>query len=115
MKRILFLSTLVVFAATMSGCDKCSGEDPRARVINNGTKEASVQIKTTGGNTENLNNVPAGTSSEHRGYAAGAVTYTITLDKAVYEESVDMRECYEYDIVIDANNNITTTSRDRND
>lgn len=107
---MLFVSTVI-----LSSCDKCDGENPRARIINNGTKEASVQIKTTGGNTENLNNVPVGTSSDYRSYSPGSITFTITVDKAVREETVQMSECYEYDINIDANNNILTTPRDRND
>ncbi|MFD3002417.1 hypothetical protein ACFS7Z_18745 [Pontibacter toksunensis] len=104
-----------MISISFSSCDKCDGEQPRARIINNGTKEASVQIKTTGGNTENLNNVPAGATSDFRNYAAGAITFTIAVDKAVREEVVQMSECYEYDITVDTNNNITTTPRDRND
>ncbi len=115
MKRIPFLAALLALSAALSSCDKCDGEDPRARIINNGTVEASVQIKTSGGNTENLNNVAAGTTSEYRGYGAGLVTFTLTVDKAEYVESVSLSECYEYDIAIDANNDITTISRDRNE
>ncbi|WP_460924699.1 hypothetical protein [Pontibacter brevis] len=115
MKSLYLLLMLFFASVTLSSCDKCDGEQPRARIINNGTKEASVQIKTTGGNTENLNNVPAGTTSDFRNYAAGAITFTITVDKAVREETVQMSECYEYDITVDGNNNITTTPRDRND
>ncbi|MBC5994007.1 hypothetical protein [Pontibacter cellulosilyticus] len=115
MKKIPFLAALIALSATLSSCDKCDSENPRARILNNGTGEASVQIKTSGGNTENLNNVPAGASSDYRGYGAGMVTFTVTVDKAELVESVQMSECYEYDITVDANNNITTTARDRND
>lgn len=115
MKNLYLLLMLFVVSVSLSSCDKCDGEQPRARIINNGTKEASVQIKTTGGNTENLNNVPAGTTSDFRNYAAGATTFTITVDKALREETVQMSECYEYDITVDSNNNIITTPRDRND
>ncbi|PKV75139.1 hypothetical protein BD749_0077 [Pontibacter ramchanderi] len=106
---------LLLFVVTMSSCDKCDGEKPRARIINNGTDVASVQIKTSGGNTENLNNVPKGAASDFRSYNAGSVTFTVTVDKVEYVENVPMNECYEYDIAIDANNNITTVARDRND
>ncbi len=115
MKRIPFLLMLLLFVVTLSSCDKCDGENPRARIINNGSKVASVQIKTSGGNTENLNNVPAGSTSDFRGYAAGMVTFTVTIDKVAYVEDVMMSECYEYDIAIDGQNNITTIARDRND
>ena len=49
--RILF-SILLIGIISMFGfnsCKKCKGEDPSARIINNGTEKASVQIKTSGG------------------------------------------------------------------
>lgn len=99
----------------LNSCKECDGENPRARVINNGTKEVSVQIKTSEGNTENLNNVVAGKTSDYRSYSAGKITFTISVDKVDYVQEVSMSSCYEYDIKIDSNNNITTTSTDRND
>lgn len=115
MKRIPFLSALLFVAVALSSCDKCDGENPRARIINNGTKEASVQIKTSGGNTENLNNVPAGMSSDFRNYSAGLITFTVSVNKVDYVEEVRMSECHEYNIAINPDNTITTTSIDRND
>jgi len=49
--RILF-SILLIGIISMFGfnsCKKCKGEDPSAKIINNGTQKASVQIKTSGG------------------------------------------------------------------
>ena len=118
MRVFRFLLTMVVailFMAGMSSCDKCDDENPRARVINQGTVDASVQIKTSNGSTENINNVMPKTSSDARSYASGLVTFTITLNKSELVETVQMDNCHEYDIVIDSNNNISTVSRDRND
>lgn len=103
-----------LFAITINGCKKCKDEDPRARIINNGTNKASVQIKTSGGNTTNINNVDPGTSSAYSSYAAGQVTFTITVSSNNYVKTVNMSDCYEYDIAIDASNNITSTPIDRN-
>lgn len=114
--RILF-SILLIGIISMFGfnsCKKCKGEDPSARIINNGTEKASVQIKTSGGSTVNLNNVDPGTSSSSSSYAPGEVVFTITVANIDYVETVVMLECYDYDIAIDANNNITTTAIDRN-
>lgn len=106
---------LFLLMASFSSCKKCKGEDPRARVTNNGTAVVSVQIKTSNGNTENINNIAPGTSSEYRTYAAGEVTFTITVNRVNYVKAVPMAQCFEYNMVIDANNNITTTPTDRND
>lgn len=98
----------------MNSCKKCKGEDPSARIINNGTKKASVQIKTSGGNTININNVDPGISSSYASYAAGTTTFTITVSAVNYSRTVDMSQCYNYDIAIDGNNNISVNPIDRN-
>jgi hypothetical protein len=103
-----------LFIISLSSCKKCKGEAPRARIINNGTKVASVQIKTSDGNTENINNVDPGKSSDYRSYAPGEITFTITVDKATTVKAVQMTQCFEYNIAIDANNTITTSPTDRN-
>jgi len=117
MKSIKYLLTIVLvalFAITMNSCKKCKNEDPRARIINNGTEKASVQIKTSGGNTVNINNVDPGTSSTYSSYAVGLVTFTITVKTIDYVKTFNMDKCFDYDIAIDASNNITSTPIDRN-
>ena len=113
------LSVVVItafLAITISGCKKkCSGEDPRARIINNGMNKAGVQIKTSGGNTVNINDVAAGSSSDYNSYAAGQVTFTVKINNVDYSKTVDMSQCFDYDIAIDVNNNITTTPSDRDE
>jgi hypothetical protein len=113
--RFLLITILVgLIAVQMSSCKKCKGEDPSARIINNGTNKASVQIKTTDGNTVNINNVDPGTSSAYASYAAGNITFTITVINNNFVKTVPMSKCFYYDIAIDANNNITSTAIDRN-
>jgi hypothetical protein len=107
----LFISTLL----SLTSCDECDGENPRARIVNNGSETASVQIKTSGGNTENINNVDGGASSEYKSYDAGEVTFTIAFDKEDIVEKVNMQACYEYDVVINSDNKITTSATDRNE
>lgn len=118
MKAFKFLLIMVVaglFMTGLSSCDKCDNANPVAKVVNQGTVEASVQIKTSNGNTENINNVMPNSTSAARSYAKGLVTFTIMVDKTELVETVQMDTCHEYDIVIDANNNISTVSRDLND
>ncbi|WP_426059465.1 hypothetical protein [Hymenobacter sp. B1770] len=104
-----------VILLSASGCKKCKGEEPRARITNNGTQKASVQVKTSGGNTININNVDPGTSSDYANYAPGQVTFTITVNNTNYVKATDISTCYQYDIVIDKANTITVNGVDRND
>ena len=117
MKAINFCCMIIIaglFATTVVSCKKgCDGEDPQARIINNGTHKAGVQIKTSGGNTVNINDVEAGTSSAYSSYAAGATTFTLKVSNVDYVKTVSMGDCYDYDIAIDANNNITVTPSSR--
>ena len=117
MKNLKFLLTIVLlglFALTINGCKKCKDEDPRARIVNNGTQKADVQVKTSGGNTININNVAPGTSSPYGSYATGQVTFTINVASVNYAKTVDVAKCYDYDIAINASNVITVTLTDRN-
>lgn len=114
-KILTILIFSVLFAITLNGCKKFKDEDPRGRIINNGTQKASVQIKTSGGNTVNINNVDPGTSSSYTSYASGQTTFTIKVSNIDYVKTVDMSNCYDYDIAIDANNKITSTPIDRNE
>ncbi len=113
-KLLLSIILAGIFVMTLNSCKKCKDEDPRARIINNGTQKASVQIKTSGGNTVNINNVDPGASSPYSSYAAGQVTFTITVKSIDYVRTFDMGKCYDYDIAIDANNTITSLPIDRN-
>lgn len=114
MKYLVLILLLSVASIGLNSCNKCKGENPSARILNNGTEKASVQIKTSNGNTVNINNVDPGTASPYSSYAPGEIVYTITVANVNYVETVLMADCFDYDIAIDANNNITTTAIDRN-
>ncbi len=116
MKNLYIVLILTIFTIAATSCSKCKNEDPRARIINNGTDETSVQIKTSGGNTENINNIEVGTTSDYRSYAAGDVEFTVSVgNNSPIVETVVMEECFEYDIIIGANNTVLSTPRDRNE
>lgn len=112
--RALILG-ITLTAFTFASCsDKCKDDDPRARIVNNGTAKASVQIKTSGGNTENINNIESGQASDWRSFAAGNTEFTVSIqgvnDTMV---AVDMLNCYEYSIAIDAQNRVSSSAVER--
>ena len=112
-KKFITLSFFVSLTV-LSSCSECDNENPRARVSNMGTDDVSVQIKTSGGNTENINNIEPGKASEYRSYSPGIITYTIVLkNNAIIQKAVGMTFCSDYEIIIDQNNEIRTTSTER--
>ena len=102
MKIILLTLTLGIFALT--SCKKCKNENPTARVFNNGTQSVSVHIETSGGNTININNIDSGQASNYESFAAGSVSYTISVGNGGatqnYYSTVAMGECFQYDIIL---------------
>lgn len=116
MKRTILLLTAFVLLFTLESCKKCKGEDPISRIINNGTETISVHIATSGGNTVNINNILPGQQSDDRSFAVGTVTFTISIgNTGDVVETVPMEECWEYEIIIDANNNVASFPVDRNE
>jgi len=111
--RLTKAAAAFLFIATLSsGCsDACDAEDPRARIVNNGSDKASVQIKTSGGNTENINNIETGTMSDWRSFAPGVTEFTVVVtgstDTLVF---VTMLECYEYSININSADQVTSSA-----
>ena len=113
---ILYAFILCLTIGGLSACsDRCKNEQPRAKITNNGTAKASVQIKTSGGNTENINNIESGQVSDWRSYAAGATEFTVAIQNVSPDTmiSVYMLECWEYDIQIDALNRVSSTPLER--
>ncbi|MFC6224921.1 hypothetical protein ACFP2F_16860 [Hymenobacter artigasi] len=115
MKAVLPIVLAGFMALAATSCKKCKDEDPRARITNNGTQKASVQVKTSGGSTININNVDPGASSDYANYAAGSTTFTLKVNNVDYTKTIDASKCHEYTVAIDRNNVITVTDTDRND
>ncbi len=111
-KKIMLFTSLCFMAIsyfTITGCKKgCTNEDPRARIVNNANYKSDVQIKTTGGNTVNINNVLPKTTSAYNSFAAGQVTFTINVNQTNIVKVFALDNCFEYDIVIDSTNNVTS-------
>lgn len=114
-KYVLTFLLSALFMLTISSCKKCKNEDPMARIVNGSKNKVSVQIKTSGGNTVNINNVQPNSSSDYESFASGDITFTIALSNGkTFVEKVYMDDCFNYDISVDNNGNITTYDDDRN-
>ena len=116
MKKYLMLFLFLTFiGVTFSGCDSCDQEYPGVVLVNNGTGKADIQIQTSGGNTENINNIEVGTRSERRTFAPGDIEFTIAIqgvgDNIVYILSTSY--CYDYIVTINEDNTVTYSSQPR--
>lgn len=116
MKKIAIVLVGLSLAFGFQSCKKCKGEEPIAKIVNNGTESVSVHIETSGGNTVNINNILSGETSENKSFAAGNVDYSISIgNNADVNLAVVMEECWEYEILIDANNQVSSVPTDRNE
>lgn len=115
MKSSIYFS-IFILGIIISSCNQpCENEDPRARIVNNGTDKASVQIKTSGGSTENINNIQSGQVSAWSSFASGNTEFTVSVQGMPDDTLiiVDMVDCWEYEIIIDSNNNVSSAPAER--
>jgi hypothetical protein len=114
MKRVIVLIFFFV-CIFFIGCDSCEGENPSVQLVNNGTGKADIQIKTSGGNTENINNIEPGTSSERRAFESGNIEFTISIqgvsDDVVYILQADY--CHDYSVAINPDNTVSSSGDER--
>ncbi|NNG27395.1 MAG: hypothetical protein HKM87_07705 [Ignavibacteriaceae bacterium] len=105
---VLFISLCISFS--FIGCDSCDGENPSVQLVNNGTGKADIQIKTSGGNTENINNIEPGATSDRRTFDRGDIEFTISIqgvnDPVVYVLHTDF--CNDYTVTINSDNSVTS-------
>ncbi len=113
MKKLVSI-LLLSFSFFLVGCG-CDGEDPSVQLVNNGTGKADIQVKTSNGNTENINNVMTGTRSERRTFKAGDIEFTINIQgvAAPVVYTLQAGECYDYTVTIKADNTVTSTGNER--
>jgi hypothetical protein len=115
MKKLAVLFIVFLFTSFISCSDKCEGENPTVSLVNNGTGKADIQIKTSGGNTENINNIEIGSSSATRSFDPGNIEFTIAIqgvvDPIVYE--LQVFHCADYVVMINGDNIVSGTATER--
>jgi hypothetical protein len=112
MRKVIYIGLLGISVLLLSCSDTCDGENPTVQLLNNGTGRADIQIKTSGGNTENINNIESGSYSEKRSFDPGEIEFTIAIqgvaDPIIYYLIVD--HCTENLVSINNDNSVTSTS-----
>lgn len=115
MKKILIVFLACFSLLINNGCDSCDNENPSVQVINNGTDKADIQIKTSGGNTENINNILPSTASERRTFAYGNIVFTMSIqgvnDDVVY--TLQTLTCKDYTVKINPDNSVSSSFDNR--
>ena len=78
--RCMSIIAGIILAGMLLGCST-DPEDvpPKFRVHNERSTNASLQVKTSGGNTININNVQSGQTTEYQEVAEGIVQVTVTI------------------------------------
>ena len=77
MRNLFFISLILVVALTMFGC---SGDAPPFfRIRNERSTKASMQVKTSNGNTININNIEPGSTSEYQASTEGLIEITVII------------------------------------
>lgn len=77
--KVLFSVLVILIAFSLSGCSNDPDAPPKFRVQNLRLTDASLQVKTSGGNTININNVKPGSVSAYQEVAEGVVEITVSI------------------------------------
>ncbi len=75
------LVACAVFIATVFGCGTSPEDPPAFRVKNENTDKVSIQIKTSGGSTLNINDVDPGIVTPYQTTAEGKIEVTGSVQK----------------------------------
>lgn len=94
--------------------DPCSGQDPQARLTNNGTVSVTLQIATTDGTVlHTVQSLAPGNTSSYLSFAEGDIIFSVEKnttglgdEKVVY----DMNQCMSFDIEVDTDNYLTSAT-----
>ena len=112
--KLVNIFTLLVLVCFLSGCG-CDNEPPSVTLKNSSPAKASIQIKTSNGNTENINNVDPGWQSDRRTFAAGNIEFTVSIqgvtDPVVY--SILISNCTDYVVSVNPDSTVTSSHVDR--
>jgi len=109
---LLFALSLVTLLAT--SCKKCNNDDPTARIINNGSGSADVQIKAADGNLVQISDLTSGSISSTKEYVPGTATVKYAIGGEDKTESISLETCTDYDITINSENKLVIFSQEKN-
>ena len=82
---------LLIVAGMIMSLQGCSDDPPQFRVRNDRPSKANVQVKTSGGNTININDVEPGTATPYQGAAEGIIEATATIQNETVSPSTSFR------------------------
>ncbi|MGA2507520.1 MAG: hypothetical protein ABSF80_08600 [Chitinispirillaceae bacterium] len=101
MKNIIRISCVGIIALLI-GCSTNSSKEPQFRVANEHSGKANVQIKTSGGNTININGIDSAFISAYQGTAQGHIDVTANAqgDTTTARASFNAMNDYTYTIMI---------------
>ncbi len=110
-KKLIFLAILFFSLLQLRCSDECESDQPTVTLYNTGTGKADIQIKTSGGNTENINNVAVGSYSEKRAFAQGKIEFTISIQGVndPVEYQLTILNCNNYLVTIKPDNTVNVS------
>jgi hypothetical protein len=114
MKSVVISLSLVALLFLVNSCNKCNNDDPTARVVNNGTSAANLQITSFDGNIVSITDLEKGFISSENSYAPGTATLSGSIEGIQLTETLDMSECTAYDVTITSDNKIVVFSQNKN-
>ncbi|WP_123776004.1 hypothetical protein [Brumimicrobium aurantiacum] len=110
-KNKLLLGVLGLAALGLTSCSKCNDDDPLARIANNGTSTANLQITASNGDVVSITELEKGTISSEKVYSVGTTILNGTIENEQISDTFELSTCTAYDITINSDNEIVLFSQ----
>lgn len=97
----------------MGSCNKCDGDDPTARIINNGTGNVNITLTDSDGKVNYIAEFTKETVSDYQSYASGKVkVHYIITGEIDTTSTIALHSCKRYDITINNENELILFSKE---
>ncbi|PKR79951.1 hypothetical protein CW751_12780 [Brumimicrobium salinarum] len=114
MKYVYYLTTISILLAFNLGCQKCTDENPKARVLNKGTGSVTLTLTSGNGGEVQFSDLASGSVSSSKTYPAGSLTVIYIIEEVEQTEVLNLASCTSYDITINSNNELVIFSQEIN-
>lgn len=96
---------------TLNAVDVCNAQIPKSRITNNSNQIVDFEIHDANGILVNyVYGLNPGDTSDWKTFPVGMTTFTISTSESVKPVNIDMGTCMAYDVAIDVNNQLNTSS-----
>lgn len=112
MIKNIFTILGILLICGITSCNKCDGNNPTLRIINNGAGAANIKLTPSSGKVITMNDVKKGTVSDYKEVASGKLNIDYTIGSLDTASTLNLSTCKKYDLTINSDDELVLFSKD---